>query len=172
MSDITDIGTISIDIEYLFNLVNQRTLYIADQANPALNEQMIDKIPLTLDEYDAFLVFMRSGAAEILHKVSRLAFDVESPLAYAVDAEDEQKEVSIVYTLNFGGVTQKDIVVTLLLSYIQRALVAYIVKEWLRTKQIDSNYFRFDLEEWDAMIAKLSETRQYGKRAALKYRTI
>lgn len=91
MSDITDIGTISIDIEYLFNLVNQRTLYIADQANPALNEQMIDKIPLTLDEYDAFLVFMRSGAAEILHKVSRLAFDVESPLAYAVDAEDEQR---------------------------------------------------------------------------------
>ena len=155
--------TISIDVEYLFNLVNQKTLYIADQVDPDLNEKMIGKIAITLDEYDAFKVFMRRGAMEAFKALSRLAFDTESPFGYIRD--DNNKDVSIFYKLAFKDEVQANIAAPIITDHIQRAIVAYVVKEWLRTKHLNSNYYSLDQEEYDYCLRELRSLRGYSNRA-------
>lgn len=159
---------ISIEMETLFNLVNQRSLYIADQVNPELNEVMIDKIPITNDEYDAFLVFVRRGAMEIFKKISRMAFDIDTPFGFIED-EDTGEQTHIVFKINIPEKKQQDIILNLAAEHIQRGLVAYVIMEWLRTKHLDSRYFELDLSEWQYTLSELSYLKNYSSRPKLPY---
>jgi hypothetical protein len=161
--------TITIELDYLFNLVNQRTLYIADQVNPELNEKMIEKIPITMDEYDAFLVFVRRGAVEVFKKLSRMMFDIEDAFTYTITYAGVYTEIN--YIINIPDEKQESIILSMATDHIQRALVAFVVMEWLRTKQIDSNYFRLDQHEYEYCLMELSRLKNYSSKPKLTYRT-
>lgn len=159
--------SIGIEFEYLFNLVNQRTLYIADQADPSLNDMMIDKIPITNDEYDAFIVLARKGAVEVFKALSRLSFDVSRPFYFLRDTDG--KDVAVQYNMVTKSEQQNAIMEPILADHMQRAIVAFIVKEWLRTKQINSNYYQTDAEEYDYCMKELRSMKGYSNRAKTSF---
>jgi hypothetical protein len=159
--------SIGLDLQYLFNLVNQRTLYIADQVDPSLNEMMIGKIPITNDEYDAFIVLARRGSVEVFKALSRLSFDLTQPFSFLRDAEG--KDVAIQYNFKTKDEQQAAIMEPILADHMQRAIVAFIVKEWLRTKQINTSYYQTDAEEYDYCMKELRSLKGYSNRAKTSY---
>ncbi len=162
--------TISVGIERLFTLVNQRTLYIADQVDPELNMLMVDKIPITRDEYDAFYVLMKRAATEVFKRISRLAFDLEDPFVYETTVDDPDTEINIVYKVVIPDGRQPAVIEPILKDHIERAIIAFIIMEWLRIKNIpNSSYYQLDIDELKYALDELSKLVNFGAKARLNY---
>ena len=162
---------IRINIPYLFNLVNQRSLYVADHVDPEISRNTIEKIPLTMDEYDAFLVLMRNGATEVFKKISRLSYNIVAPFTYeTVEADvDVEATTNILYKVVFGDTQQTEIIIPIITDNIQRALRAFIIMEWFKMKGVSTTQMQLDQYEWDYCTKELSSIKDYSKRAKVKY---
>lgn len=143
--------TISINTEHLFALVNQRSLYIANQIDPALNEIMIDKIPITEDERDFFKVALRDAAVRIASIIRSLSRDVSAP--FILDEENGQLH----YTLDETQHAQPQVIESIMPALIMRACVLWIITDWLRIRGLHRDYYMTELTEWEEVKGELKK---------------
>lgn len=148
-------------IDHLFSRVNQKSLYIADQIDPVINEAMIDKIPITEDEYDFFKIALRDACAKLLIYISPLVKGVQNPLQ--VNEEDNE----VTFTIDDSRHYNPDMLGVILPDLLMKGIVSYIIKEWLRLKGINQIYFQSEMMEYDEVARELKNLSK-GKTARIK----
>jgi hypothetical protein len=138
--------SIGINIEHVFNQVNMRTLYIADQIDPSLAELMADKIPLTEDDRSYFKIALRDACVKLALLLSPLTKGVSTP--FQIDEENG----FVYYNIdeNRSG-HNTSLLETVLPGLIMRALMLWIVCEWLRLKGINAMYYAAESSEYETV---------------------
>ena len=154
---------ISINIEHLFNLVNQRTLYIADQIDAALGAMMIDKVPITEDDRTYFNTALRDASVRVALKFSALSKGLDVPFTV-----DETNGVVVFRVDETRSSTQAAILETVLPGMIMRAIMLWIVSDWLRIKGVSANYYVTESQELETLLNEIKSLSKQ-KTARIKY---
>jgi hypothetical protein len=154
--------SIVIEIESIFNQVFLKTLYIADQIDPSAGELMIDKIPITEDDRGYFKSSLRDAATKLAVYISPLARNIETP--YVVDEENGQ----IYYNINTSAHDNATLIRGVMPALIMRALVLWIIKEWLRIKGLSNNYYITEEQQWEFAVSEIKALTRKST-ARIKY---
>ena len=146
--------TVSINTEHLFSLVNQRSLYIANQLDPQLNELMIDVIPITEDERDFFKIALRDAAVRLASVISPISKDASTP--FILDEENGLLH----YTVDETRHSQPQLLESIMPALIMRGCVVWILSDWLRIKGLHRDFYQTELAEWEEVKGELKKKKK------------
>ena len=154
---------ISVNIEHIFNQVNQRTLYIADQVDPSLGEMMIDKIPITEDDRSFFKIALRDASVKTALILSPLTKGISQP--FVVNEDDSVVSFQLDETKSSA---QLPILETVMPGLIMRGIVLWITAEWLRIKGLNASYYSTETQELEIVKNEIKSISKQ-KTTRLKY---
>ena len=154
---------ISVNIEHIFNQVNQRTLYIADQVDPSLGEMMIDKIPITEDDRSFFKIALRDASVKTALILSPLTKGISQP--FVVNEVDSVVSFQLDETKSSA---QLPILETVMPGLIMRGIVLWITAEWLRIKGRNASYYSTETQELEIVKNEIKSISKQ-KTTRLKY---
>ena len=154
---------ISVNIEHIFNQVNQRTLYIADQVDPSLGEMMIDKIPITEDDRSFFKIALRDASVKTALILSPLTKGISQP--FVVNEVDSVVSFQLDETKSSA---QLPILETVMPGLIMRGIVLWITAEWLRIKGLNASYYSTETQELEIVKNEIKSISKQ-KTTRLKY---
>ena len=154
---------ISVNIEHIFNQVNQRTLYIADQVDPSLGEMMIDKIPITEDDRSFFKIALRDASVKMALILSPLTKGISQP--FVVNEDDSVVSFQLDETKSSA---QLPILETVMPGLIMRGIVLWITAEWLRIKGLNASYYSTETQELEIVKNEIKSISKQ-KTTRLKY---
>jgi len=185
--------TIIFDIEKLFNLVIQRTVYFSDQLDQ--NIVKADLIPMTEDDRELFYTLLQEASGTTWEVLATWAADSEAdPYLFNLDDGGESTSTyinKVVFKLDESGhnyiVRDEDGVEVvqdhhinpqfkggvsnpLLINAIQKAMVSFVVSDWLRLKGFDQNW-QIEFARHQQGLTDIRRAMEYRRRAKTKYRT-
>lgn len=188
--------TIIFDIEKLFNLVIQRTVYFSDQVLEDKTGNKADVIPMTEDDREWFYSTLQEASGYAWEVLGAWAADsADNPYIFDLDGsesstsgninniqykldepghqyiqydEDTGLEVPQDHHLNpkYKGGVQNSLVV----NAIQKTLMSFVVSEWLRLKGFDENW-KIELARFNAGLSDIRRAMEYRRRLKTRYRT-
>jgi len=158
-------------IENLFNLANAETVAMSDQVGDSGSNTMnrlADVIPITRDDIELFNVFLQRGGSRVFEVVAKYA-DPDSDYPYYIsDGLDSVYPSSVIYKLILPDDVKPGIAIPLLTSTICKALVTYVVKEWLILKGMMS-YVALKEAEFETSLSDIQRGMTFGHKATKKY---
>ena len=167
--------TITFDLDNLFNLVWQRTVYLSDtiEQNPVKPEI----VPINGNNRDIFNTFCKDAANKVWQKLAKYATEdssVTEPFVLNFDATGSEDEYpnQLVYILDeptnyIAG--RHDPMIT---NAIQDAIVSYIIYRWMLMKGLGQEHgTQAELQSHIENLSGIDRAMTYGKRATLVYRT-
>jgi len=165
--------TLYFETDYIFSLVNQRTIYLHKQIDPQLTQQMEDVIILTEDERDFFRVELRNAGIEVFKVLSSLSRGLDAP--YAIDDYEVSEGVEVecvIYKIQLKEDTYEAIIIPVLQNNIQQALMHFIVLRWLKLKTLNNQpFFAIEQQEFDNAIKEIRSYKAYGYKTTVPYNT-
>jgi len=163
--------TLYFETEYIFQLINQRTIYLHKQIDPQLTQQMEDVVVFTEDEKDFFRVELRNAGIEVFKALSSLSRGITEP--YAIDDYEvsEGNDVEcVIYKIQLKDEDYTDIIVPVLQNKIQQALMHFIVLRWLKLKSLNNQpFFALEQQEFDEAIKDIRSYKTYGYKSEVPY---
>ena len=161
-------------IKGLSDLIMQRSMYLADHIG-AQGTEVMEKIPITNDDYDFVFQNVFTGATEIFTRLS--AYSRE--LAAGVEGYEEEytfttaaaENVQPAVVLRFVLKTEQD---SRFINYplrraLEAALVRFVLAEWLKLKGIDQ--WQVEHIEFEKYLSDARHRLMMGETATIKHRT-
>lgn len=167
--------TITFDIEKLFNLVIQRTVYFSTQLDQATVKA--DLIPMTEDDREWFYTCLREACTKVWEKLGTFAAASED-FPYILDIEGDESSTSsaenkIIFKLDEPASYRPGVQNALVTNAIQNAIVFFIVCEWLRLKGFTErdNNWQIEYTKHTLALPEIRRHMEYYEKPKLKYRT-
>lgn len=165
-------------IDELFAMVNLETIAISDRIGSdsvATLNRLADVIPLTNDDIIYFNIFLNRGGARVFEAMAAYAETVDSDgneiyPYYITDETDTTYPKSIVYKISLHTDVKPAIAIPLITSTICKALVTFIIKEWLKLKGFNDMVTIKEIE-FENSLSDIKRGLTFGIRATKTYRT-
>lgn len=165
-------------IDELFDMVNLETVAISDRIGSdsmATLNRLSDVIPLTNDDIVYFNIFLNRGGARVFEALAAYAelVDVDGEDVYPyyiTDSTDTVYPSRVVYKITLHDQIKPAIAIPLLTSTICKALVTFIVKEWLKLKGFNEMVTIKEIE-FEKTLSDIKRGLTFGIRATKTYRT-
>jgi len=163
--------TIAITKQELFDLVNQETVYLSDPVGAEQDnaiKRLAEVLPMTENEKDYFNIKLFEVGAKILEKIAPYTKEVDYPYTIT-DSSDPNFPDSIVYKFSLPDGSRVGVAIPLIQQYIVESLIKYIVKEWLKTKGINSELKEL---EFNLSLNNLKSAFIFGRKSKTTYKTL
>lgn len=160
----------SYKIDDLFRMTNSETVLLSDQVGETQGNvlnRLADVIPITRDDVEQFNVFLNRGGSRVFEVLASYSEDTDFPY-YITDETDTEYPSSVVFKISLYDDVKPGIAIPLLTSTICKALVTYIVKEWLKLKGLMS-YVALKEEEFDTALADIRRGITFGHKTRKSY---
>jgi len=164
--------TIIYEIDSVFNMVSQETIHISDQlvADQVMDVRLADKIPLVKDDWNEYITLLRRSAVEILKKIGYATEDIDYPY-YVTDETDASNPDSIIFQIALFDDAKHGVILPILQQEMCKAIVGYIVKEWLKIKGFAQQY-GIKENDYQTALKEIKSALMYGQRGVKTYRTL
>ena len=167
--------TISFQLDDLFNLVWQRTVYLSDTIDQ--NAVKPDIVPINGNNRDIFNTFCKDASNRVWVKLAKYATEDSSViepfvLNFDLTGSSEDFPNQLVYILDEpdNWITGRH--TPMLTNAIQDAIVSYIVYRWMLMKGLGQEHgTQAENASFIENLAGIDRAMNYGGRPKLKYRT-
>ena len=167
--------TVSFDLDNLFNLVWQRTVYLSDTIEQ--NPVKPDLVPINGNNRDIFDTLCKESANQVWEKLAKYATEDSSVidafiLNFDLTGNDDEYPNQLVYILDEPETWIAKRHVPMLTNAIQNAIVTYAVYRWLLMKGLGKDGgTQAELASHLEWMSKIDGAMNYGQRPVLTYRT-
>lgn len=167
--------TFIFDIEKLFNLVIQRTVYLSSQVDQS--DVKADLIPMTEDDREWFYTALQEASTLVWERMGTwAAADPDKPYIFDLDGAEASTSNTfnhIVYKVDPPPAYVPKLQDQLVLQAIQNALVFRVTCDWLMIKGFDQadKQWQIDFTKHSNALLEIRRYMEYKERPKTIYRT-